>query len=64
MNLLSVLLLAWISTQEVNIKESYPENIDYCVSIMYNPYLEQEFYKNCDLEQVNDYIMSVKRDEY
>ncbi len=64
MEFLSLLLLAWISTQDLNIEKSYSENIDYCVSIMYNPNLEQEFYNNCDIKQVNNYIMNVKRDWY
>jgi hypothetical protein len=64
MNLLSVLLLAWISTQDLNLEKTYPENIDYCVSIMYNPNLEDEFYKNCDLKEVNSYIMDTKRNWY
>ncbi len=66
MDFLSLLLLAWVSTNDLDFenKNSYPENIEYCVSIMYNPNLEKEFYKNCDLDQVNRYIMDVKRDWY
>jgi hypothetical protein len=59
MELLSLLLIAGLNTS--NLENNYPENIDYCVSIMYNPYLEQEFYKNCAFKQVNDYIMATQR---
>jgi len=64
MEFLSLLLIAWINTSNLDIDNNYPENIDYCVSIMYNPNLEQEFYVNCDLEQVNKYIMDTKRNWY
>ena len=63
MELLGLLLIAGISTGDLNIEKTYPENIDYCVNIMYNPSLEQEFYNNCDLEVVNDYILSIKKGE-
>lgn len=64
MDLLSLLLIAWIPTNQVDVENTYPENIEYCANIMYNPYLEQEFYANCDIKQVNRYIMDIKRDWY
>jgi len=62
MELLSFLLIAGLNTS--NVENNYPENIDYCVSIMYNPNLEQEFYANCNLNQVNSYIMDTQRNWY
>jgi len=64
MEFLSLLLIAWINASNLDIDNNYPENIDYCVSVMYNPYLEQEFYINCDLKQVNKYVMDTQRNWY
>ena len=64
MELLSLLLLAWISTNQVNIENTYPENIEYCANIMYNPYMQDEFFKNCNEKQVNRYIMDTQRNWY
>ena len=40
---------------------SFSENIDYCTNIMHNPTLEKEFYNNCNSDEVNMYIMLVKK---
>lgn len=39
---------------------SFNENIDYCTNIIHDPRKKDEFLKNCDLEEVNKYIMIVK----
>jgi len=62
MDFLSLLLIAGLNTS--NVENNYPENIEYCANIMYNPNLEQEFYANCDLKQVNSYIMDTQRNWY
>jgi hypothetical protein len=64
MDLLSLLLIAWISTNQIYVEDTYSENIEYCANIIYNPNLEQEFYANCNLEQVNSYIIDTKRNWY
>lgn len=38
----------------------FSENIDYCTNIMHNPNMEEEFYKNCNSDEVNMYVMLVK----
>jgi hypothetical protein len=44
--------------KQENIK--FSENIDYCSNIMFDPRKEDEFFGNCNLEEVNRYIMIVK----
>jgi len=41
-------------------QKSTPENIEYCTNISFDPSMSEEFEKNCNREQVNAYIMSVK----
>ncbi len=38
-----------------------PENIEFCANIIHNPSLSEKFNSECDLEQTNNYIMSVKK---
>jgi hypothetical protein len=40
---------------------SFNENIDYCTNIIHDPRKEDEFLKNCDLKETNNYIMIVKK---
>ncbi len=63
MNLLALLVLLTSQNQE-DYSNSYPENIEYCANIMHDPSMQQEFYKSCDLDQVNSYIMDTKRNWY
>jgi len=37
-----------------------PENIEYCANIIHNPTMTEKFNLECNLEQTNNYIMSVK----
>jgi len=37
-----------------------PENIEFCANIIHNPSMSEKFNLECDLEQTNNYIMSVK----
>ncbi len=61
MDFLGFFLYFGFITSNVNLKNiSFSENIEYCTSIIYNPELEEEFLNNCNLEETNKYIMSVK----
>jgi len=61
MELLGFFLYFGFNSPKIELQNiSFSENIEYCTNIMYDPSLEQEFYKNCDISEVNEYIMLVK----
>lgn len=61
MELLGFFLYFGFMTQNIELQNiSFSENIEYCTNIIHNPNLEEEFRKNCDLEETNKYIMLVK----
>ncbi len=37
------------------------ENIEYCTNISFDPNMGKEFEKQCNREEVNNYIISVKK---
>ena len=52
---------AFIPSTTIYENISFNENIDYCTNIIHDISREDEFLKNCDLEQTNKYIMIVKK---
>ncbi len=37
-----------------------PENVEFCANIIHNPTMIEKFNRECNLEQTNNYILSVK----
>ena len=64
MTLIWLLTYFGVFSQNINLQNiSYAENIDYCTNIIHNPYMQDEFNKNCNLDLTNKYIMFVKNHE-
>ena len=59
--LLFFILLSAPAEPDLYVYNSFvPENIEFCANIIHNPTMSEIFEKQCNLEQTNDYIMSVK----
>lgn len=59
--LLFISLLGIPSTGDLYVYNSFvPENIEYCANIIHDPRMSNQFNSECNLEQTNNYIMSVK----
>ncbi len=49
-------------TQNTDLQNiSFSENIEYCSNIIHNSNMQENFKKNCDLSEINRYIMLVKK---
>jgi hypothetical protein len=61
MGLLSLLLYYWFNEDLYLNQYIFPENIEYCANIMYNPELKKEFDNDCNLDLTNNYILLTKK---
>ena len=55
-----VLLQTSVEADFYTYNSNVPENIEFCANIIHNPTMLEVFKKQCNLEQTNNYIMSVK----